>query len=67
MFVGDYFQGWVFVTNMSVSDTVCLTDVFLIVFWATMERMERNKIYQALDTQTILVRRIHSLLVFIIS
>ncbi len=52
---------------MVVKEHVWLTDVFIIVFeqWSSIAQM--NKIYQALDTHTILVSRIHSLLVWVFS
>lgn len=51
---------------MNMSTTVWLNDVFLISFgqhWSFMA--QRNKIYQALGTQTILINRVSLLLVLV--
>ena len=48
--------------NMSHSAAMWLINVFLIVFGQRRSTAQRNKIYQTLDTNTILVSRMSSLL-----
>ena len=52
--------------NMSHIEKIWLIDVFLTVFVQTLRPIaQRNKIYQALDTYTILASRMNSLLIWL--